>query len=151
MDIPSVLHELASRTGLDELALDAERRCSICFDEEHTITFEHNPDDGALLLYAVIGSEPGLREAQTARALLEASLLGAQTDGAAFGLDARTGEALLWKRLDEYFVTYSAFEQAVNRFLVQVIHWKEALSALAAAPEEEANASPQIPLLGIRV
>ncbi len=61
--------------------------------------------------------------------LLDASLLGAQTGGAAFAVSRALGKVILWKRHDDAFDDVSALEQAINTFLAAVITWKERLAA----------------------
>lgn len=125
MDVTAVLAELGRQTGLGQLGLDAEKRCTLCFDGVHNITFEHDAEDHALLVYGIVGSSAGLRSVGDYKALLEASLLGAQTGGAAFGLHAATEELVLWKRLGDEFADYTVFAAALNDFLAQFANWKK--------------------------
>ena len=67
---------------------------------------------------------------------------GAETDGGALSVWARTGEIVLWKRFDR-FADYPAFEAAINAFLAQIIHWKTRLDALPSVAA--ADPSPFLP------
>lgn len=158
MDVTAVLAELGRQTGLGQLGLDAEKRCTLCFDGVHNITFEHDAEDHALLVYGIVGSSAGLRTVGDYRALLEASLLGAQTGGAAFGVHAATEELVLWKRLGDEFADYAVFATALNDFLAQFANWKKKIPEMERAAKADpvnmkaAAAGPVLaPPLGMRV
>ena len=59
--------------------------------------------------------------------LMEASLLGSQTEGASFAVARNLGKLVLWKRHDDDFPDVAALERAINSFLSAVITWKAKL------------------------
>ncbi len=132
MELTALLDALGAKMGLDGLGLDEEGRCSLLFDEVHEVTFALNPDDRAILLFGEVGAfdphDPacGLR-------LLSASLLGAETGGAALSVDRARDRIILWKRHDDNLPDLTALEQAINDFLRQVIAWK---GRLAESPDQ---------------
>ncbi len=64
--------------------------------------------------------------------LFKASLLGAETGGAAFGVHFALNKLVLWKRHDDDFEDCAALEKAINVFIAQIIFWKEMLSTTDA-------------------
>ena len=64
--------------------------------------------------------------------LFKASLLGAETGGAAFGVHFALDKIVLWKRHDDDFEDCAAPERAINAFITQIIFWKDQLSSSAA-------------------
>lgn len=133
MELASLIEDLGRACGLD-IALD-EGRCTLLFDGAHEVTAEQ--DGEAVILHGIVGDGACLSNPDNARVLLAASFLGAETDGGALSVWARTGEIVLWKRFDA-FVDYPAFEAAINAFLAQIIHWKARIADLpsvaASAP-----------------
>lgn len=130
MELSTLLEELGTSTGLDGLAFDADGQCSLLFDGEHEVTFVRDPEDRSLILYCELGKLPAQADGLCLR-LMQASLLGAETGGAALSVHGAQNTVVLWKRHDENFEDLTALKQALNAFLAQVIHWKERL------PEEE--------------
>jgi hypothetical protein len=128
MRFEDVLAELGRATGMGDLAPDSSGGCSLLFDGEQEITLVRDGEDETVFLYGIAGSAEILREAETGRALLAASCLGAETGGAAFALYGNS--LILWKRHDE-FADYTALEKALNSFLAQLAHWKKKLPDMA--------------------
>lgn len=141
MDLPSLLTALAQKMGLDNLQLDADGQCAILFDDQYEITFASNPDDHALLLFSEVGSAVDL-DLDTARDLLRASLLGAETSGAALALHEPLQKIILWKRLDADSLESADFEREINAFLPAVIAWKKRLAEPSVATDSATDASP---------
>jgi hypothetical protein len=121
------LAELGRATGLGDLALDENESCSLLFDGELELTFVRDREDDAVFLYGLAGNSMTLRDAETCRSLLAASLLGAETGGAAFAL--RGNSVILWKRYSG-FEDYFALEKALNGFLAQLAQWRKRLDGL---------------------
>ena len=99
---------------------------SLLFDNEHEVEFEPDAEDGSVVFHAEVGDAAALG-ADEMRTLLEASLLGANTDGAAFSIDPRFGKVVLWKRCHE-FSGAAALRRELEAFLGQMIHWKKRLA-----------------------
>ena len=102
-----------------------------------------------MLFYCELGDASALDKEGCLR-LLKASLLGAETGGAAFAVHEQLDKILLWKRFDDAFADCPAFEKALNGFLAQASAWKP---RLAATPDNAANGMPMdiMPPFGIPV
>lgn len=140
MKFADLLNDFGRATGLERLALDADGQCALLFDGAHEITFTPDRDDHALIMHCEVG-KISEHDTELCRTLLEASLLGSQTGGAAFSVESKLGTIILWKRHDDAFVDVDALTQAVNAFLAQAIHWKQRL----ALPQGGENAGATEP------
>ncbi len=118
----AAIGEVLAETGLAATVRDGDGAFSLLFDNEHEVSFEPDADDGSVLFHAEVGDSASL-DAAGLRSLLEASLLGANTAGAAFSIDSRFGKVVLWKRCHE-FSSAAALRRELEAFLGQVIHWK---------------------------
>ena len=137
-----VMHEFAENTGIGPLRFDADGSVALLFDGEHEITFTPNAEDRSVLFHAELGPAP-TQDGAACLKLLTASLLGAQTGGAALAVHEALGAVVRWKRQDEGFADRAALEHAVNVFLAQVIAWKEKLKhAKTAAAGTESGLPP---------
>ncbi len=144
MQFSDVMRELAAKIGIGPLQFDADGSVALLFDGEHEITFTPNAEDRAVLFHAELGPAPS-RNSAACLQLLTASLLGAQTGGAALAIHEALGTVVLWKRHDDSFADCSDLERAVNLFLAQVIAWKEKLRhAPAAAADTESGLPPHV-------
>ena len=123
------LERFGSSIGIDHLAPDVDSSCSLLFDSQHEITFTHDEEDHSLLMYCEIGSASELGN-EACLMLLKASLLGAETGGAAFANQDKLEKVALWKRYDDT-MTDDDLKEAVNGFLAQVTVWKKKLTELA--------------------
>ncbi len=123
------LERFGSSIGIDHLAPDVDSSCSLLFDSQHEITFTHDEEDHSLLMYCEIGSASELGK-EACLMLLKASLLGAETGGAAFAIHDKLEKVVLWKRYDDT-MTDDDLKEAVNGFLAQVTVWKKKLTELA--------------------
>lgn len=145
MEWNRALESFGSSLGIDDLAPDADGSCSLLFDGENEVTFTHDEEDRALFMYAEIGDASALSK-EACLALLEASLLGAKTGGAALSVHGALGRVVLWKRFDDCALTPDALSLAVNEFLAQVAVWKKKLAELCAAPGTENEPTEGAPL-----
>lgn len=145
------MNDLGRACGLD-LAID-DGRSSLLFDDRFNVTFEALPRDEGILLHAKVAGRTTASDPEVLRKILSASVLGARTDGAAFGISPYTGDIILWERVPEP-EDYPALEAAINRFLAQADFWSNALqnaeSDAAAEPQDSAEFS-HIPPAGIMV
>lgn len=124
MEFSAILAQFGDAIGMSGLSLDADGSCTLLFDDAHEITFTCDAADHAVLLYSEVGKASDLREKSEAMRLLSASLLGAQTGGAAFAVHEAMDAVILWKRYDDRFQDVADIEKAVNDFLPQVEEWK---------------------------
>ncbi|MCR5562451.1 MAG: type III secretion system chaperone [Desulfovibrio sp.] len=138
MHFNDVMRELAEKIGVGPLQFDDNGSVAMLFDNEHEITFTPNPDDCSVLFHAELGPAP-LHDGKACLKLLTASLLGAQTGGTAIAVHEALGNVVLWKRHDENFADCAALEQAINRFLAQVISWKKQLGHAPHVDDAEAG------------
>lgn len=144
-----LLQELGASVGLEGLAPDADGSCSLLFDGEHELTFTPDDSEEAVFVYVHVADRDVLQE-DTARALLAASCLGAETDGAAFGLH---GDSLILWRHYEGFTDLSALQKAVNALLAKVVEWKEKLTSPASPATEQGPQTPRAPerIYGLKI
>ncbi len=124
MQFSLVLDELAKKCGLGSFEPGGE--LSLLFDGQHTVTFQSDPDDRSVVLFAEICDVDTLSPDRLGD-LMEASLLGSQTEGASFAVARNLGKLILWKRHDDDFSDVAALERAINSFLSAVITWKAKL------------------------
>lgn len=129
MEWTMTLERFGSSIGIDHLVPDVDNSCSLLFDSQYEVTFTHDEEDHSLLMYCEIGSASELGK-EACLSLLKASLLGAETGGAAFSIHEKLDTVVLWKRYDDT-LTDTAMKEAVDGFLAQVMVWKERLAGLA--------------------
>ncbi|MCR5562250.1 MAG: type III secretion system chaperone [Desulfovibrio sp.] len=125
MQFSLVLDELAKKCGLGSFEPGGE--LSLLFDGQHTVTFQSDPDDRSVVLFAEICDVDTLSPDRLGD-LMEASLLGSQTEGASFAVARNLAKLILWKRHDDDFSDVAALERAINSFLSAVITWKAKLA-----------------------
>lgn len=140
MQFFAAMDALARKCGLS--GVESGDSLSLLFDGQHDVTFQCNKSDRSVLMFTEICNVTDMR-GSWAEMLLQASLLGAQTEGAAFAVSSRLGKVILWKRYDDAFEDESALEQAINSFLTAVITWKDRL-----ATQKADGASSDIPESG---
>ncbi len=151
MNLTALLGELGARMGMTDLGLDDTGCCTLCFDDEHEVTFTEDSGDSSILMFGEVGEADNL-DRLACRELLEASLLGAETGGGALSVDRDSNKVILWKRFEGEMPNVSAFENAVNGFLPQVIAWKERLAAAALAAGKKSPSDPgDFNAFGLRV
>ena len=126
MKFEEVLGEVLAETGLPVAGQSDGQGFSLLFDNEHEVEFEPDAEDGSVVFHAEVGDADRLGDAAL-RALFEASLLGANTDGAAFSIEPRFSKVVLWKRCHE-FSSAAALRHELEAFLGQMIHWKKRLA-----------------------
>ncbi|HJD96513.1 type III secretion system chaperone [Mailhella massiliensis] len=136
MEWTTTMERFGASIGIDHLAPDTGNCCSLLFDSQDEITFTHDEEDRSLLLYSEIGSASGLSR-EACLTLLKASLLGAETGGAALSIHDRLDQVVLWKRYDDNTLTADTMKDAVNSFLAQISFWKKRLAELATEYETE--------------
>lgn len=123
------LERFGSSIGIEQLSPDVDGSCSLLFDSQHEITFTHDEEDHSLLMYCEIDNASGLSK-EACLTLLKASLLGAETGGAAISLNTPLEQIVLWKRYDDNMLNADTMGIAVNDFLAQVTVWKRRITEL---------------------
>ncbi|MDD2966668.1 MAG: type III secretion system chaperone [Desulfovibrionaceae bacterium] len=146
MNLSLVLEQLGADIGLGALSLDADGQCSLLFDGEHEVTFTPNAEDHSLLLHCEVGTFSKL-PSEACPELMQASLLGAETGGAALALHRGLDKIILWKRHDENFADVHALRQALEAFLAQAIHWKTRLADWKSSTRKNVEAPSQAEML----
>lgn len=124
MELIHAMNDLAAAIGMRPVEPEESGGFTLLFDGEHEVAFV--PDGSATFFHAVVGEAADL-DREALLSLLEASLLGADTDGAAFGIHKALGEVVLWKRYGE-FSGKADLETAIHAFLGQVLEWKRRLA-----------------------
>lgn len=144
MEWTTVLTRFGAAIGIDDLSADEEDEgCSLLFDDQHEVMFVHDKEDRSVLMYSEVGSASELR-AEDCLMLLKASLLGAQTGGAALSVQEAPDTVILWKRYDDT-ITDDGLKAVLNDFLAQVINWKQKLLHHEAPREEPADNDEILP------
>lgn len=139
----NLLRELAARTGLENFP--AGEPVTLRFNGEYIVTIHYDEEAKAIVLSSpLLVDEPG-GESRLCATLMAASNLGAQTRGAAFGLDPDTGEVYLWRYLPDFLPDYCEFERALEGFVGQVAHWRNVVLQNAATGRQSAAASASSP------
>ena len=139
------MNELAAGIGMRPVEADETGGFTLLFDGVQEVSFA--PDGDGAVFHAPVGEVEGL-DREGLLSLLEASLLGSGTGGAAFGLHRAAGELVLWKRYGE-FSGRADLEAAIGIFLGLALEWKRRLSeggGVCPPPDGEAPA----PVLGSR-
>lgn len=138
MKFEEVLGDFSEKTGLGRLGTDADGSVGLMFDNQHEIFFTPDAVDESLLVYCEIADAGRLEKDELLR-LMKASLLGAETGGASFGIHEGLKKIVLWKRFDNSFESVSDLEKKINTFLAQVIYWKEHIGERSADREIHAE------------
>ena len=141
MEWATTLERFGSSIGIDHLVPDVDNSCSLLFDNEYEVTFTHDEEDHSLLMYCEIGSAAAL-DKDICLALLKASLLGAETGGAALSVHEPLQEVVIWKRYDDSTLNTATMRNAVNDFLAQASVWKKRLVELAALQANQRSFPP---------
>ncbi|MGX8718893.1 MAG: type III secretion system chaperone [Desulfovibrio sp.] len=131
MKFRELIKEFTQKIGLGPVGLDEDGSIALLFDDSFEITFTPDEDDGSVLLHCEMGAAGDL-DREACMKLFKASLLGAETGGAAFGVHFALDKIVLWKRHDDDFEDCAALERAINAFITQIIFWKDQLSSSAA-------------------
>ena len=123
MEFPLLIEELGQQSSLEGLRLDSEGCCSVLFDDQHEVEFQWDQETNTVLFWCTVGELSSLTE-PLARLLLNGSVFGSATDGAAFGIFEPLDAIILWQRAPGGFEDLTDFTSAINRFLAQCSFWK---------------------------
>ena len=140
MEWNTTLESFGSSLGIDGLAPDADGSCSLLFDGENEITFTHDEEDRAIFMYCEIGDAADLSR-NACLALLEASLLGAETGGAALSVKAVTGKPIKFAGVGEKLDAIEVFHP--DRMASRILGMGDVLTLIekaeAAVDEKKAQ------------
>lgn len=103
MKLETLLSDLGTSLGLQDLGLNENGVCSLVFDGSITVNIEPETGDGSVVyIYGVLCNVPQETEDRDRlySALLEAQLFGKGTQMLSFGLDADEKQVYLWKTMD---------------------------------------------------
>jgi hypothetical protein len=127
MKLLDLLRELGTQAGIasDDIALDAEGRCTLTVQDRLLVTLEESPDGSTALFSAMLCRYPD----DSARlalfdVLMEAHAFGLGTDDAYFGASRGTGAVFLFKRVPLEGTQPDAFSLALASFVGVLAYWK---------------------------
>jgi hypothetical protein len=131
MDAHSLIALFGEESGVP-LSLGESGTIDLIFDNDITVTLEHDDPQDMLHVYTVLGQEPMDAEQclSVYRAMLAANAFGHDTDGAALSVDDRSGEILLTRRLELQDVTVSQLRRVVEGMVDVAVTWREKLSTV---------------------
>jgi hypothetical protein len=147
MDAHKLIALFGEESGVP-LTLGESGTIDLIFDNDVTVTLEHDDPQDMLHAYTVLGQEPVETEQQLTlyRDMLSANAFGHETEGAALSLDDRTGEILLTRRLELADATVSQLRRTVESMVDVSLSWREKLAtvghAAAAPPGVNAKVAP---------
>jgi hypothetical protein len=132
MDAHSLIALFGEESGVP-LSLGESGTIDLIFDNDVTVTLEHDDPQDMMHAYAVLGQEPVDSEQCLSlyRDMLSANAFGHETDGATLSLDERTGEILLTRRLELSDATVSQLRRVVESMVDVALAWREKLSTAA--------------------
>jgi hypothetical protein len=128
MDAHSLIALFGKESGVP-LSLGESGTIDLIFDNEVTVTLEHDDPQDMLHAYVVLGQEP-MEVGQCLslyRAMLAANAFGHETEGAALSLDERSGEVLLTRRLELHDATVAQLRRIVEGMVDVAVNWREKL------------------------
>lgn len=140
MELIHAMNELAAGIGMRPVEADETGGFTLLFDGVQEVSFA--PDGDGAVFHAPVGEAARL-DREGLLSLLEASLLGAETGGAAFGLHRAAGEVVLWKRYGE-FSGRADLETAIHEFLGLALEWKRRLPEGASPPPPAEAPAPAV-------
>lgn len=148
MDAHKLIALFGEESGVP-LTLGESGTIDLIFDNDVTVTLEHDDPQDMLHAYTVLGQEPAETEQQLTlyRDMLSANAFGHETEGAALSLDDRTGEILLTRRLELTDATVSQLRRTVESMVDVSLSWREKLATVghAALGPPSVNATKAAP------
>jgi hypothetical protein len=131
MDAHSLIALFGKESGVP-LSLGDSGTIDLIFDNEVTVTLEHDDPQDMLHAYAVLGQEPMEPEQCLSlyRDMLAANAFGHETEGSSLALDERSGEILLTRRLELADATVSQLRRVVEGMVDVAVNWREKLNTL---------------------
>ena len=133
----ALLGQLGERLGMDGLRADEQGYCALSIDDGWVLHLALVPERQCVQCMAELGALPAQGREDTLARMLHANALFAGTDGATLGLDAARGTGVLSRELALAGLDLVAFEDALERFVLQAERWTQWLRQAgerAAAP-----------------
>ncbi len=118
-----ILDELGVLAGLGPLPLDADGRLTLAFDGRLEVTLEHEPEDGRLVLWALLAELGAERPVALLGELLDANFLWQGTGGATLALEHGSGKVVLSQALPIMGLEVTALQRAIEGFVTAAMHW----------------------------
>lgn len=140
MDIQSVFDEMNRRLKTDAFKLDDQRSCRVSVGEGPVIEILEFPEEGRLLLYAVLGKEPVEGKDEFFRQLLRSMYMFKDTLGCSFSLNPDTDELCLQHSSFLDRLTADSFYNLFEDFFHLADQWNEMLLAFRPALAAAINA-----------
>ncbi|ARP83258.1 hypothetical protein CAL12_22170 [Bordetella genomosp. 8] len=147
MDAHKLIALFGEESGVP-LTLGESGTIDLIFDNDVTVTLEHDDPQDMLHAYAVLGQEPVEADQRLTlyRDMLSANAFGHETEGAALSLDDRTGEILLTRRLELADATVIQLRRTVESMVDVSLSWREKLATVGhAAPVMPSMAAKPAP------
>lgn len=123
LGLQAVLDELGRLAGLGSLPLDADGRLTLAFDGRLEVTLEHEPDEGRLILWALLAELGTERPLALLGELLDANFLWQGTGGATLSLERGSGKVVLSQALPTMGLEVTAMQRALEGFVTAAMHW----------------------------
>jgi hypothetical protein len=154
MDAHSLIALFGEESGVP-LALGESGTIDLVFENEVTLTLEHDDPQDILHAYVVLGQEPMEPQQCLAayRGMLSANAFGHETDGATLSVDERTGEILLTRRLELVDASVSQLRRVVESMVDVAVTWREKVAAAAYSsgmPSDVGASGASVPGSGLR-
>lgn len=132
MEVSSLISLFGQESGIP-LSLGESGTIDLVFENDVTVTLEHDDPQDVLHCYIVLGHEPAEPDVRAViyRNLLAANAFGHDTDGACLGLDELTGEILLTRRLELLDANVSLLRNMVQSMVNTAVVWRENLNSSA--------------------
>jgi hypothetical protein len=149
MDARSLIALFGEESGVP-LVLGDSGTIDLIFENDITLTLEHDDPQDILHAYVVIGNEPLESDQCLAlyRALLSANSFGHETEGATLSLDERTGEVLLTRRLELADAGVSQLRRIVETMVDVAVTWRDRINAPDRSVAMSGSATMDVSLQG---
>lgn len=130
MDASSLVSLFGQESGIP-LTLGESGTVDLIFENDVTITLEHDEPLNVLHCYVVLAQEPTDDASRLAvyRSLLTGNVFGHETEGATLAVDDLTGDILLTRRLELMDANVSQLRNMVQTMVSAAIVWREKLEA----------------------
>lgn len=127
MELKTVLSELQTRFGFQNLTSDVNGVYSVLVNKKFTLNLAESTDHASFFMYAdIVALHPDIQ----ARLLvyertLTANLFGKETNDAYFAYDNKRGMIVLIKRFDVRLTDYALFFEEFRDFISSLSYWDQ--------------------------
>jgi hypothetical protein len=111
------------------MPLNADGRLTLTFDGRLEVTLEHEPEEGRLVLWALLAEFGAERPPALLAELLDANFLWRATGGATLALEQGSGKVVLSQALPVAGLEAAALERAIETFVSAAMHWSAHIAA----------------------